>query len=114
MGHGPGRAAARATRLQRRASHFPDLVKYGDQLLWVLTGLPLVLLGLLLLPRGSREWTVFVVALLPYLIVPLIASTFARYRVPAVPLVFLLSGHGLVRLRCTRRTLAGEWTQDPV
>jgi 4-amino-4-deoxy-L-arabinose transferase-like glycosyltransferase len=86
-----------------QATYFPDLVRYSDRLVWCLIGLPMGLLALLLRPRDDRRWTVAALAVVPYLVIPFIASAFPRYRIPAVPLVFVLAGHSFVTCSRLRR-----------
>lgn len=81
-----------------RLDHFPDAIRYCDQILWLLLSLPTALLAPLFLPRQNRSWIVVYLTLIPYLIVPWIAPPFARYRIPACPLVFLLSGNTIATL----------------
>jgi 4-amino-4-deoxy-L-arabinose transferase-like glycosyltransferase len=76
-------------------THFPDLTRYVDRIVWLLIGLPMGLLAALFLPRRDRRWLVLYLALLPYVIIPFIAPPFGRYRMPAVPLIFVLAGHSL-------------------
>jgi 4-amino-4-deoxy-L-arabinose transferase-like glycosyltransferase len=78
-----------------RSSYFPDLVRHVDRLVWCLIGLPMGILAVLFLPRTHRRWSVLYLAILPYLVVPFIAYAFSRYRLPAVPLFFLLAGQTL-------------------
>ena len=86
-----------------RLDYFPDLVRYCDRLVWLLVGLPLGLLALCFLPKDQRSWLVLYAALIPYLLIPLLAPGFARYRIPAVPLLFILAGQTICELiRCRR------------
>ena len=89
-----------------RLWYLPDAAELSDRIVWLLLGLPLGLWALALLPKDRREWTVVLVATVPYLIVPAIASPFARYRMPVAPLVFVLAGHAAVLLLRTRRQAA--------
>ena len=79
-----------------RATYFPDLIRYSDRLVWCLIGLPMGLLAVVFLPRQHRRWASVYMALVPYLVIPFIASAFPRYRIPAVPLVFVLAGQSVV------------------
>jgi 4-amino-4-deoxy-L-arabinose transferase-like glycosyltransferase len=79
-----------------QATYFPDLIRYVDRLVWGLIGLPMGLMAMVFLPRGHRRWTPLYLALVPYIVIPFIASAFPRYRMPAVPLVFVLAGQSLV------------------
>lgn len=72
---------------------FSDLVRYVDHVVWLLIGLPMGLLAVLFLRRENRWWLLIYLALVPYLIVPFIAPPFCRYRIPAVPLMFILAAH---------------------
>jgi 4-amino-4-deoxy-L-arabinose transferase-like glycosyltransferase len=81
-----------------RASYFPDLANYADTVTWLLIGLPFGLLAVFLLPRGNRHWVCLLPALTPYIITPFLAPPYPRYRVPAVPLFFILAGHTLTIL----------------
>ena len=79
-----------------RATYFPDLIRYVDRLVWCLIGLPMGIVAVLFLPRTHRRWSPIYLALVPYVVIPFIASAFPRYRIPAVPLVFVLAGQTLV------------------
>jgi hypothetical protein len=79
-----------------RATYFPDLIRYADRLVWCLIGLPMGILAVLFLTRGHLRWAPIYLALVPYVVIPFIASAFPRYRIPAVPLVFVLAGQTLV------------------
>ena len=79
-----------------RATYFPDLIRYADRLVWCLIGLPMGIVAVLFLPRAHRRWSPIYLALVPYVVIPFIASAFPRYRIPAVPLVFVLAGQTLV------------------
>jgi 4-amino-4-deoxy-L-arabinose transferase-like glycosyltransferase len=79
-----------------RLDYFPDLLRYNDRLVWGLLGLPAGLLAVLFLPRGDRRWSVLYLALIPYLLVPFLASAFSRFRLPATPLLFILAAQALV------------------
>jgi 4-amino-4-deoxy-L-arabinose transferase-like glycosyltransferase len=89
-----------------RATYFPDLVRYSDRLVWCLLGLPMGLLAVLFLPCGHRRWNAVYLALVPYVVIPFIASAFPRYRMPAVPLVFVLAGQPLAACWKVRRRLS--------
>jgi hypothetical protein len=78
-----------------RSTYFPDLVRHVDRLVWCLIGLPMGLLAVLFLPRNHRRWSIIYLAIVPYLVIPFIAYAFSRYRLPAVPLFFLLAGQTL-------------------
>jgi hypothetical protein len=88
-----------------RATFFPDLVRYSDRLVWCLLGLPMGLLAMWFLPRQHHRWNVVYLALVPYLVIPFIASAFPRYRMPAVPLMFVLAGQPLAVCWQVRRRL---------
>lgn len=77
---------------------FPDLMRYVDRFLWPILALPAALAALLFLP-GSGPRRTLCLALVPYLIIPMIACPFPRYRIPAVALVFILAGQSLAMLR---------------
>jgi len=79
-----------------RATYFPDLIRHADRLIWGTVGLPTGILAALFLPGRHRRWLVLYLALVPYLVIPFIASAFPRFRMPAVPLVFVLAGQALV------------------
>jgi hypothetical protein len=67
-----------------------------DRLVWCLIGVPMGILAMLFVPRRHRRWVPIFLALVPYVVIPFIASAFPRYRIPAVPLVFVLAGQSLV------------------
>jgi hypothetical protein len=87
-----------------RATYFPDLIRYVDRLVWCLIGLPMGLLAVCFLPRRHRRWAPFYLALVPWVLIPFIAFAMPRYRMPAIPLVFVLSGQSLVACWDHRRS----------
>jgi len=89
-------------------TYFPDLVRYVDALVWLIVGLPLGALALLFLPRENRRWVALYMVLAAYLIVPFISWPLARYRIGAVPLVFVLCGQTVWALWQWRRGVRGE------
>jgi 4-amino-4-deoxy-L-arabinose transferase-like glycosyltransferase len=87
-----------------RMTHFPDLVRYGDAIVWLLIGLPLGLLAAFFLPHENRRWIFLYLTLAPYVLIPFLAPPFPRYRIPAVPLLFVLAGQTVCVLwQCRRR-----------
>jgi 4-amino-4-deoxy-L-arabinose transferase-like glycosyltransferase len=91
-----------------RATYFPDLVRHVDRLVWCVIGLPMGLLAALLLPAQHRRWVPLYFALVPYVVIPFIASAFPRYRIPMVPLIFILAGQALVVCWESRRARAAD------
>jgi 4-amino-4-deoxy-L-arabinose transferase-like glycosyltransferase len=87
-----------------RMTHFPDLMRYADAVLWLILGLPLSLLAVFFLPRENRRWIFLYLVLVPYVLIPFLAPPFPRYRIPAVPLLFILAGQTVCVLwQCRRR-----------
>lgn len=79
--------------------HFPDLVRYGDVILWGLIGLPLAGISLFFIRHeSSTRWMILVLGMVPYCIIPFLAPPFPRYRIPAVPILFVFSGYAIVKL----------------
>jgi 4-amino-4-deoxy-L-arabinose transferase-like glycosyltransferase len=91
-----------------RIDFFPDLMRYVDRLLWLLIGFPLGLWAVFFLPPGSRRWVVVYAALVPFAIIPFLAPGFARYRIPAVPLFFILAGQTIWVCLRSRRALGSR------